>query len=208
MANNSTTPAVTPVMTIVKMEDMGEKMIKSPISLSLLRQVVISYQANLRRATADTKNRGEVSGGGKKPWRQKGTGRARVGSSRTPVWRGGGIVFGPTPERNYTQTITKTAKLKGLAAALTLKIKAGLVKTLVLDAKPTKTKAVTALLGADAAGRKMIVVVPDMDYATAFSNIKGCYVFTPNQLTAGNLIPAHAVIFINDTLETIKTKLA
>jgi len=201
-----TTPAAE--LTPIKLEDLGERASKARVLMPLLRQILVGYQANLRRATASTLTRGKVSGGGKKPWRQKGTGRARVGSSRTPVWRGGGIVFGPTPDRNYTKVMTKSAKLQALTSALTLKIKAGSVHSVTLESAPTKTKMAVGLLGAAASGRKFVVVVPEMSFATSFSNIPGCYVFTASQLTAGNIIPAHSIIFVNGAWDTLKTKLA
>ena len=87
----------------------------------LLKLAYDAYLANSRLASATTKQRGEVRGGGKKPWRQKGTGRARFGSSRNPIWRGGGIVFGPRGNENYTKKISKTSKKVALRQALTVK---------------------------------------------------------------------------------------
>ena len=81
------------------------------INRDLIHQAVVSYQANQRRGLANTKTRGEVRGGGKKPWRQKGTGRARVGSIRSPLWRGGGVTFGPRP-RSYRKDLPKKMKTR------------------------------------------------------------------------------------------------
>jgi large subunit ribosomal protein L4 len=86
----------------------------------LLKDAYLSYLANGRSAQAKTKSRGEVRGGGKKPWRQKGTGRARFGSSRNPIWRGGGVAFGPTGEENHTKTLNVKAKRQALRQALSL----------------------------------------------------------------------------------------
>jgi len=89
----------------------------------LVHQVVVSLASNRRDSIAHTKNRGDVRGGGKKPWRQKGTGRARHGSNRSPIWRGGGVTFGPTNERNWSKKINKKMKMKALFTVLSQKMK-------------------------------------------------------------------------------------
>ena len=91
----------------------------------LLKLAYDAYLANNRTSAARTKTRGEISGGGKKPWRQKGTGRARFGSSRNPIWRGGGIVFGPRGNENYSKKLSTQAKRQAVKQALTLAEKAG-----------------------------------------------------------------------------------
>lgn len=91
----------------------------------LVHQVVVGMQANQRTPIAHTKNRGEVSGGGKKPWKQKGTGRARHGSSRSPIWRGGGITFGPRNDKDFSKKINKKMKTKALYVALSQKLRDG-----------------------------------------------------------------------------------
>ncbi|MFA5184357.1 MAG: 50S ribosomal protein L4 [Patescibacteria group bacterium] len=115
----------------------------------LLHQAVVASQANARQVLADTKDRSEVSGGGKKPWKQKGTGRARVGSSRSPLWKGGGVIFGPTKDRNFKQKLNQKMKQKALFMALSDKFAA---QTLVvldeLKFSEYKTKLFNQLLGA------------------------------------------------------------
>ncbi len=115
----------------------------------LVHQVVTAMQANARTPIAHTKGRSEVAGGGKKPWRQKGTGRARHGSSRSPIWRGGGITHGPTNERNYTQKINKKMRTKALYAVLSKKLSDG--EVIFVDelsfAEPRTKDAIDALKG-------------------------------------------------------------
>lgn len=89
----------------------------------LVHQVVVAQMANSRQVLADTKDKGEVRGGGRKPWKQKGTGRARHGSSRSPIWKGGGVTFGPTTERNFSKRINKKMKVKALFMVLSGKLK-------------------------------------------------------------------------------------
>lgn len=181
---------------------------KHRISLSLLRQVILGYQANMRHANANTKKRGEVSGGGRKPWRQKGTGRARVGSSRTPVWRGGGIVFGPTSERNYSQTITKTASKKALKDALILKVRENGAHTMNMTETLTKTKEVKKNFPEIYTARGILLIVPDKSTVAAFRNLENVGVLTPQELTALHVATAHKIVFVGDTWNEIKTKLS
>ncbi len=108
---------------------------------ALVRQVVLSMQANARTPVAHTKGRGEVRGGGKKPWKQKGTGRARHGSIRSPIWRGGGTTHGPLKEKDYSQKVNKKMKAKALAIVLSQKLKDGrvlFVDALAFDAPKAK----------------------------------------------------------------------
>lgn len=109
---------------------LPEEVFSYPVKDHLIYEVVVNYLANQRQGTACTKNRGEVSGGGRKPWRQKGTGRARVGSIRSPLWRHGGTVFGPKP-RDYSYAIPKKARKNALKSALAAKLAENLL--LVID---------------------------------------------------------------------------
>lgn len=118
-----------------------------PRNNGLLHQVITSMQSNARQGSANTKDRSEVSGGGKKPWKQKGTGRARHGSIRSPLWRGGGITFGPRTERDYNKKNNKKMRAQALAAALSLKTRHGEVFFLdELALSPAKTKNAKAIL--------------------------------------------------------------
>ncbi len=102
--------------------ELSEAVFGTEVNEAVIHEVVKMQMASRRQGTSSTKRRHEVSGGGKKPWRQKGTGRARAGSSRSPVWRGGGIVFGPHP-RNYAYRIPKKVKRLGIVSALSMKLK-------------------------------------------------------------------------------------
>ena len=105
--------------------ELPENIFGLPLNKSLVHQVVVSMMSNQRVNIAHTKNRGEVSGGGKKPWKQKGTGRARVGSSRSPIWRGGGVTFGPRNERNFKRKINQKQKTTALFQILSQKLRDG-----------------------------------------------------------------------------------
>jgi large subunit ribosomal protein L4 len=153
-----------------------------PWNADLVHQVVTSMQANARPNVAHTKDRGEVRGGGKKPWQQKGTGRARHGSSRSPIWKGGGVTHGPRNEKNYMVKINRTMKQKALLVALSRKLKDGeviFVDTLAM-ATPKTAQASTMLraLGKEFVGlnkkrNAAVVALPAADKATqkSFRNL-------------------------------------
>ncbi len=103
--------------------ELSEKVFGVKINDNLVHQAVVAQRANTRQVLAHTKGRAEVRGGGRKPWRQKGTGRARAGSSRSPIWIGGGITFGPTKERNFKKDINKKMKQKAVLMAISDRVK-------------------------------------------------------------------------------------
>jgi large subunit ribosomal protein L4 len=128
--------------------DMPESVFAYPDKGHLVYEAVVNYQANQRQGTAATKTRANVAGGGKKPWRQKGTGRARAGSTRSPLWRKGGTVFGPQP-RDYSYELPKKARRNALRSVLSRKLADSLILVLSeLDIKEPKTKEAAALLKA------------------------------------------------------------
>ncbi len=158
---------------------------------------VKSYLASLRANSAQTKGRSEVSGGGKKPWRQKGRGGARAGSTRTNVWVGGAVAFGPTNNRNYEQKVNK--KQKRLALEFALNEKAASQKLFVTDSleiKSGKTKdaaAVVKKLGV----RDLLVVKESLDVQTllAYRNLKNCYVVDASELN-GYLVAVYGAVIV------------
>jgi len=141
---------------------LDDRMFSAKVNEDLLYRVVRMQMGNRRQGTASTKTRGEVSGGGRKPWRQKGTGRARAGSRRSPVWVGGGTMFGPKP-RSYESKLTKKMKLGALAAALSDRASSGDVSLIdQIQFETPKTKSAVAMLKRmELSGHTLIVVATD-----------------------------------------------
>lgn len=161
----------------------------------LLKLAYDSYLANARLASATTKQRGEVSGGGKKPWKQKGTGRARFGSSRNPIWRGGGVVFGPRGNENYTKKLSTTSKRVALRQALTLADKAG--KIVILDVKTTgKTKEIADFLTKNKLERRVLIAVdaktPELLRAT--NNVANVELLSAKYLSVYHILNADKIV--------------
>ncbi|MBI4268375.1 50S ribosomal protein L4 [Candidatus Uhrbacteria bacterium] len=129
---------------VVEQRELASDIFGVPVKEGVVHLAVTAQNANARPMVAHTKTRGEVRGGGKKPWKQKGTGRARHGSIRSPIWRGGGIVFGPRTDRNYTLKINKKVRRKAICMALSQKVTDGsliLLSTLAFEKPATKTAA-------------------------------------------------------------------
>lgn len=147
----------------------------------LVHEVVVSMQGNARSGTAHTKDRSEVSGGGKKPWKQKGTGRARHGSSRSPIWAGGGVAHGPRNDKDYSRKINKKAKAKALACVLSRKLEDGeilFVDAISFDAPKTKDarlmiESLSTIHGMESLKAKrenaFLVLLPERDFETELS---------------------------------------
>ncbi len=168
----------------------------------LLKLAYDAYLANNRLASATTKQRGEVRGGGKKPWRQKGTGRARFGSIRNPIWRGGGIVFGPRGNENYTKKISKTSKRVALRQALTVKAD----KVLVADIKTTgKTAEVAKFLKENNLNRRVLIVAEKTDeLIRAINNISEALLVSPMYLNVFDILNADHIVIAPKAIETIE----
>jgi len=171
----------------------------------LLKLAYDSFLANNRLASATTKQRGEVRGGGKKPWKQKGTGRARFGSSRNPIWRGGGIVFGPRGNENYTKRLSTTSKRVALKQALTLAEQAG--KIVLKDVKTTgKTAEVVKFLADNKLDRKVLIVVDEKtpELIRATSNIQNVLLVRSTYLSVYYILNADKIVIAPKAIETIK----
>lgn len=168
----------------------------------LLKLAYDAYLANNRTASATTKQRGEVRGGGKKPWRQKGTGRARFGSIRNPIWRGGGIVFGPRGNENYTKKISKTSKRVALRQALTVKADKVLVKEITTTGK---TAEVAKFLADNKLNRRILIVAkktPELIRAT--NNISEVLLVSPMYLNVFDILNADHIVIAPKAVETIE----
>lgn len=171
---------------------------------AVLHQVVTAQLAARRAGTHSTKTRAEVRGGGAKPWKQKGTGRARAGSTRSPIWVGGGIAHGPKP-RNYAQRTNKKMIKLALRSALSDRCAEG--KVLVVDRwsfdRPS-TKAAAAALQAIGAEGKVLLVVDRSDglAVLSFRNLPNVFVLAVDQLNAHDVLASDVVVFTTDTLPT------
>lgn len=178
----------------------------APKNHELLKQAYDAYLANGRENFAVTKTRGLVSGGGKKPWKQKGTGRARFGSSRNPIWRGGGIAFGPTGIENYTKSMN--VKAKRLAIRQALSVSAEAKKVIVIeDVKAAKTAELAKLLEKIGATRRTLVVVENKtpELIRVSNNLQDMKLVAATYLNVYDVLNADAVVFTNDALKVTTT---
>lgn len=171
----------------------------------LLKQAYVAYLANGRQNAAVTKTRGEVSGGGRKPWKQKGTGRARFGSSRNPIWRGGGIAFGPTGQENYTHKLPTSTKRVAIRQALTLAAESNkiiVLEDLALKGKTAEAAAFFAKIGAQ---RNVLLVVanktPEVTRATA--NLQQVKVTTATYVNVFDTLNADHIVVTAEALKAI-----
>lgn len=162
-----------------------------PLKEDLLHQILVSSTSNQRQNSAHTKNRGEVRGGGRKPWRQKGTGRARHGSTRSPIWRGGGITHGPRNEKNYERKIPKKMRRKALFMVLSQKARENLLVVLdELKLNKPKTKIMASMmLKLPAAGKSTLVLYKEgNDIHLAARNIERTGVLAARELNIVDLM--------------------
>ena len=172
----------------------------------LIKQAYVAYLANGRENLAVTKTRGLVRGGGKKPWKQKGTGRARFGSSRVPIWRGGGITFGPTGLENYSHKIHVKAKRQAIRQALSMALTEERIKVIeTFDCKDGLTKPTAALLAQMGATRRVLVVVAkkDENIERSTHNLKQVKAVQAQYLNVYDIVNAHSIVITKEALELI-----
>lgn len=183
----------------------------SEIRTPLLHQAVTRELADRRAGTHDTRGRSEVSGGGRKPWKQKGTGRARQGSTRAVQWKGGGKPFGPTP-RSYAKDMPREMRRASLRAALAAKIAAGQISAVeAIDARDGKTKSLVGALAAlGLAKEPTLLVVRELDtgLTRAARNVPWLTVETPPHVSVYQLLHAHRVVFERAGLVALEEALA
>jgi len=199
----------------VKGEKIGDIELKDDvfgveINETAMHDVVVMQLANRRMGTADTKTRAEVSGGGKKPWRQKGTGRARAGSTRSPIWRTGGIVFGPHP-RSYKYTMPKKIRRIAMKSALSSKVQNGNIIVLdELSLQQPKTKDIAAILSNLNIDKKALVVTAGVDTNVVKSarNIPGVTPAFASGLNVYDILNHDKLVITKDAVSKVEEVLA
>ena len=178
------------------------------VNQELIHQVVVSQTANRRQVSAHTKGRGQVSGGGKKPWRQKGTGRARHGSTRSPIWRHGGIAFGPSRDRNFKKKINRKMKRLALLMVLSAKAKGNFLLVLeTLKLEKIKTKIIAQLLQKlPCKNESALIVLPGMDknLILASRNLKKAKPSQVKDLNALDLLSFKYLVMPKESIKTLK----
>lgn len=186
--------------------DLSESIFGIEPNAAVMHHMVVNYLANQRQGTQSALTRAEVSGGGKKPWRQKGTGHARQGSTRAPQWRHGGIVFAPKP-RSYRFTVNK--KVRRLAMKSAFSTKAASSDIIVLDSLTTdgyKTKVIAEMLKAVGSEKKALIVLPEVDKKVIKSanNIPGVKTAQVNTLNVYEILGADKLIIVKDAVAKIE----
>ena len=191
--------------------DLSDDVFGIEPNIPVIHQVVVCQDACLRQGTHSTKNRHEVSGGGRKPWRQKGTGRARQGSIRAAQWTGGGVVFGPTP-RDHSKRINKKMVKLAMRSVLSGKVADSelvLVDSLTFEKPSTKqSKAILDALGVS--GKRVTVVIPDDDVNSylSFRNLEKVNCIAVSEANARNLIDNGALVMTTDIAKQLEEVLA
>jgi len=198
----------------IKGNDQGELEVKFPLiedgkGTQAVHDTVVAHQAAQRMGTACTKNVGEVAGTNKKPWRQKGTGRARAGSFQSPLWRGGGVVFGPKP-RDFGKKVGRKTKQLALRKALTERLRAGDVLLLdELKLESAKTKEFVGLLSAlELKGSALFIAqTTDKNLSLASRNVPNVALTTSDALNTYDVLRPDKLVFTKDAFEKIEARL-
>ena len=193
--------------------ELNSKIFEVKPNKHLLAEAVRIQLSNSRQGTAHTKTRGEVAGGGKKPWKQKGTGRARAGSIRSPIWRHGGVTFGPRSNRNWELKINKKAKTQALFMSLSDKASDKqfiVIDQMVMDQPKTKefVKMFAGLQGTlKSIGKKQLLVTPKKDHKISRSsrNIKSVKLVSANSLNLVDVLTADTILVLKDSLKVIES---
>jgi large subunit ribosomal protein L4 len=208
----STVNVVSPSGKSTETAELPDEIFDAKVNIPLIHQVVVAQQAAARQGTHATKTRGEVRGGGKKPYRQKGTGRARQGSLRAPQYAGGGVVHGPQP-RDYSQRTPKKMKAAALRGALSDRARHGRVQVVsaFVDGDVPRTKDALAVLAAAAGyvrGTSLLAVIRrDDDLARkSLRNVEGVLVLTEDQLNTYDVLAADHVVFTAAALEAFVSR--
>jgi len=186
---------------------LPEEMFGVKVNPDLVYQVVRAEMSNRRQGTAHTKERGEVRGGGRKPWRQKGTGRARHGSRRSPIWVGGGVTFGPRKERNYKKKVNRKAKRKALFMVLSGKFERDMLFfTSPVDVKEPKTKAAKEFLESLPLKGSTLILLPEMDknFILSVRNMEKVDTMQAKDINPLDLLYYKNVVIPESSLEVMK----
>jgi large subunit ribosomal protein L4 len=187
--------------------ELDDELFSAEVNVPAMHQVVVAQLAAARSATSKVKSRGEVRGGGRKPWRQKGTGRARQGSIRAPQWSGGGIAHGPSGEQNYTKRVSKSLKRVALRSALSDRARSGDIRVLsdlAFDAPRTKD-AIGVLDALELGDRRVLVVTATRDesIARSFRNLDRVHVLTVDQINTYDVLVSDVVVFQQAALDHV-----
>lgn len=192
---------------VIKDISLNEKIFNIPVNEGLVHQVYVAQMANKRQPLAHTKERGEVRGGGKKPWRQKGTGRARAGTIRSPLWVGGGITFGPRKTRNFSKKINKKMKNKALLMVLSDKaLEKNIIITENFKLEKIKTKDFTNILDKLPIEKKVLIVLPKSDEVVwkSSNNLQNVKVILADSLNMIDILNFNTLVIPEESLEIIE----
>ncbi len=195
---------------VVGTTELNEAVFGLPYNEGLVHQAIVRYLANQRIGTVDTLRRGEVSGGGKKPWKQKGTGHARQGTTRAPHYRGGGVVFGPHP-RDYRQAMPVKMRRRALSCALSQRVRENGIRVLdTLTVERPRTKQVVELLEKHGAPRGALLITPEIDRNVYLSarNIPGATTTFVDQLNVYEVVNHPVIMLPIDAVRRLEQKLA